>query len=136
MKKNIVTLAALASATLLFAGCSSQADTVDRNISVDAEKFNVQRSIKGINAITDTPAFEVEGRCSIETEGDILHAICKHDENDYRRHTLSASDNVYWASVQLDPIDVSEFRTKIVIKPESIIPEFDLETSGDIEGDG
>lgn len=130
-KRTLVqTGAALIATGLVLSACTSQADTVDKNISVEAEKFEVQRRIVGVNAITDTFAFEVEGRCSIEYDGPRLHVICKHGEDDYRRHTLGTADNVYWVSTQLDGIDVSEYHTKIVIKPEQVIPEFNLETSG------
>lgn len=128
-KKIIAATAVMAGILLTGAGCASDADKVSENISTAAEQFEVQRSIVGVNAITDTPAFEVEGRCSIERNGDRLIVTCKHGDDDYRKHELGLADNVYYASVQLEGIDVSEYRTRILIKPENIIPEFDLETS-------
>ena len=128
--KKITAGATIAVALLLTgAGCQSDADKASENISTAAEQFEVQRSIIGVNAITDKPAFEVEGRCSIERDGDRLIVTCKHGEDDYRKHELGLADNVYYASVQLEGIDASEYRTRIIIKPENIIPEFDLETS-------
>lgn len=128
--KKITAGATIAAALLLTgAGCQSDADKASENISTAAEQFEVQRSIIGVNAITDKPAFEVEGRCSIERDGDRLIVTCKHGEDDYRKHELGLADNVYYASVQLEGIDVSEYHTRIIIKPENIIPEFDLETS-------
>lgn len=129
-RKKIIAAAAVTAGILLTgAGCTSDADKVSENISVAAEQFEVQRSIIGVNAITDTPAFEVEGRCSIERNEDRLIVTCKHGDDDYRKHELGLADNVYYASVQLEGVDVSEYRTRILIKPENIIPEFDLETS-------
>lgn len=118
-------------------GCESDADVASRNLSTAAEQFEVQRVIKGVNAITDTPAFEVEGRCSIEVEhgGSVLTATCKHSEgdgpNDIRKHYLGLADNVYWVATQVEGLPADEFRTRVVIKPESLIPKFDLETSGE-----
>lgn len=117
-------------------GCTSDAATVSENLSKEADKFNVQRKIVGINGITDKPAFEVEGRCSIAESGNQLEVTCKHGDDDYRKHFVGLSDNVFYVATQLDAMDVDEYRTTVIIKPESIIPNFDLETSGDLEGDG
>jgi len=117
-------------------GCTSDAATVSENLSTAADQFEVQRKIVGINGITDKPAFEVEGKCSITDETRQLEITCKHGENDYRKHFVGLADNVFYVATQLDAMDVDEYRTRVIIKPETIIPDFDLETSGDLEGDG
>ncbi len=117
------------------AACESNADRVSDNLSKEAEKFNVQRRIVGINGITDKVLFEVEGRCSLETADSklsgSLEITCKHGPNDYRKHYVGLSDNVSYVMTQLEGLDVSEYRTKIILKPEDIVPDFDLVT-----GDG
>jgi hypothetical protein len=129
MKKLIAGALLIASAAA-FAGCESQADTVADNISKEAEKFNVQRRIVGINGITDKVEFEVEGRCSLESADSALagslEVTCKHGPNDYRKHYIGMSDNVFFISTQLKGIDVSEYRTKIILKPQALIPDLDL----------
>jgi len=117
------------------AGCTSDAQTVSDNLSTAADQFEVQRKIVGINGITDKPAFVVEGRCSIADEARQLEVTCKHGDDDYRKHFVGLSDNVFYVATQMGPMDASEYHTRIIIKPESIIPDFDLETSADIEGD-
>lgn len=133
MKKTLIATAAVA--MLALTGCSSDADVAGHNLSKAAEQFEVQRKIVGINGITDTPAFVVQGRCSIETaESSVkgsLAVICKHGPDDFRKHYLGLSDNTYWVATQMDGIDVSEYHTRILIKPENIVPNFDLETSGE-----
>lgn len=136
MKKSTkiagVTLAAMLGILALTASsCGSDADTVSENLSTEAEKFNVQRVIIGINGITDEPAFYVEGRCSIEIETRKLITICKHADDDYRKHYLGLSDNVFWTAVQTEGLDVSEYHTKIVLRPQSILPEFDIQIGED-----
>lgn len=136
MKKNMKKSVVLAAASLLslgvLAGCASDATIMDQNLTTAADQFEIQRKIIGINGITDTPAFEVEGRCSItaDTAAKQLEVICKHGEDDYRKHFVGLSDNVYYVVTQLDGVDASVYRTRIIIKPENIIPDFDLETSG------
>jgi hypothetical protein len=124
-----ILIAVLVALSLVTAACGSNADVVSDNLSKEAEKFNVQRRIVGINGITDKILFEVEGRCSLEygdTMKDTLDVICKHGPNDYRKHYVGISDNVTFISTQLKGLDVSEYRTKIIIKPENIVPDFDL----------
>lgn len=112
------------------AACGSQSDTVSANISKEAEKFNVQRRIVGINGITDKVEFLVEGRCSIEGDGlgalNALIVTCKYGPNDYRKNYLTVSDNMFTITTQLKGIAVSEYRTKIVLKPQGLIPDLDL----------
>ena len=113
------------------AGCGgSQADTASTNISKEAEKFNVVRRIVGINGITDKVEFEVTGRCSYEHISGELVLTCKEGPGRFKKHTIGLSDNMFFVSAQLDPINVSEFHTKIVLKPEGIVPDLDLVTSG------
>lgn len=121
-------------AVLGLAACGSNADVASDNISKEAEKFNVQRKIVGINGITDKVEFEVEGRCSLEMGESMartLDVICKHGPDDYRKHYIGMADNMFFISTQLEGIDVSEYRTKIILKPEGLVPDFDLVT-----GDG
>lgn len=131
MRKLLVVPVVIAVAFLL-TGCGSQADTVSDNLSKEAEKFNVQRRIVGINGVTDKVEFLVEGRCSIEGDGlgqlNALIVTCKHGPRDYRKHYVGMSDNVFFISTQLKGIAVSEYRTKIIIKPQGIVPDFDLVT--------
>lgn len=127
-----ISLLGILALTAIIAGCGSQADTVSTNISKEAEKFNVQRRIVGVNGITDKVEFVVEGRCSIEGDGlgDLrsLVVTCKQGPKDYRKHYIGMSDNMFFISTQLKGIAVSEYRTKVILKPQGIVPDLDLVT--------
>jgi len=125
MKRVAAILIALMALGLM--ACGSNADQVSENLSKEAEKFNVQRKILVVNNISDKVLFEVEGRCSIETPGR-LEVVCKHGPDDYRKHFLGMADNVSYVVAQPDGVDVSEYRTKIIFRPESIVPDLDLVT--------
>ena len=127
--KKAAGIATAALVAMGLAACGgSNADTVSTNISKEAEKFNIQRHIVGLNGITDKVLFEVEGKCSIEMPGGRLEVTCKHGPDDYRKHYIGLSDNVTFVNVQTKGVDVNEYRTKIIIRPESIVPDFDLVT--------
>ena len=117
-------------ACLALAACTSAADQANENLSKAAENFEVPRRIVGINGITDKVLFSVEGFCSIENDGRKLDVICKVDKaGSIERTTLGLSDNVTYVSTQLNGVKVDMFRPRIIFRPETIIPNFELSTS-------
>ena len=133
MKKILIVLiATIALVAILGAvtGCSPTkpaATTANENLSTAADNFEVQRKIVGINGLTNTIAFEVEGRCSINDQGHQLEVTCKQGPNEFRKHMIGLSDNTFYVAEQLDAIDVSQYHTRIVIRPEAILPELNLD---------
>jgi len=112
--------------TLALAGCSSDADKASKNISTAAEAFEVQRTIVGINGISGDVVFFAEGRCSFEVGGKRVDVTCKYGPDEYRKHVFVLGDQDSVTVTQEKPIDVSEYHTRIVLKPQNIIPEFDI----------
>lgn len=108
---------------------TSAADRANENLSKAAEEFEVERRIVGINGITDNVLFTVEGFCSIENPtGQQLDLICKVGENSVERTSLGLSDNVTYISTQLAAEEVDFYRPRIIFRPESFVPDFDLAT--------
>lgn len=126
LTKIIATGALLVAGVVGLSSCGSDADKVSRNVSTAAENFEVQRLIVGVNGITDKVEFSVEGRCSIEPDPSRLVVTCKQGPDDYRKHYLGLSDNIFWVSTQLEGVDASVYRTRIILKPQNIVPDFDL----------
>ena len=128
--RKLITLSlAVAAGIGVLTGCTSAADTANENLSKAAENFEVPRRIVGINAITDTVLFSVEGFCSIENDGAKLDVICKVPNGDVERTTLGLSDNVTYVSTQTGSVEVDLFKPRVIFRPETIIPDFDLATS-------
>jgi len=136
MKKKI--FAATAAAMLLLAGCESAADTADRNLSKAAENFEVPRRIVGINGITDEVLFSVEGFCSYEIASGTYEVICLVDRasGEVTRTTLARSDNVTMLVTQTGGTEVDLFQPRVIFRPETIVPDFDLSTSARLQGNG
>lgn len=127
-KKLAITAALLAGAATLSA-CgpgNSDASKVGENLSIAADNFEVQRHIVGVNGITDKYAFEVVGRCSINDQGHQLEVICKHGPNEYKKHMIGLSDNVFYVAEQLETMDASVYHTRVIIKPEALLPSLEL----------
>lgn len=133
-RKIATVLAFLAGATVL-AGCESAADTANSNLSKAAENFEVPRRIVGINGITDSVLFMVEGFCSYETPGNVVEVICLTDRatGEVMRTTLGTADNVTFVSTQLQGVEVDLFKPRVIFRPETIVPDVELSTSlGDL----
>jgi hypothetical protein len=137
-RKTLVTLLALwalaIAAFVIFSGCQSNADKVNDNIKKDCEQFKCQRRIVGVNGITDKVEFEIEGRCSIEGDGlGNLHALivtCEQSKGEYKKHYVGMSDNMFFISTQLKALPESIYHTKVILKPQNLIPDVDLVTGG------
>lgn len=126
-KKPIIAAAIALVAVALLAGCTSDADKASRNIATAAEQFEVQRTIVGINGISGDTVFFAEGRCSFETSGRRFDVTCRYGPDEYRKHVFIMGDQDSVSITQEAPIDVSVYHTRVILKPQNLLPEFDLE---------
>ncbi|MCP4373125.1 MAG: hypothetical protein GY797_34215 [Deltaproteobacteria bacterium] len=117
MKKLIVLL------SLILAGCgASDAQVASKNLSESADRFELVRRIVFYNGYTDTYMLVIEGRCSIDDQGNQLEVTCKTEEDSYKKHFLGLSDNVTYIAEQLQAARVDVYHYDVVFKPASIIP--------------
>jgi hypothetical protein len=118
-----------AGAATALAGCQSDADTVSQNLSTQADQFKVQRRIVLINDITDKYLMSVEGLCSITPGTTKIVVICEVGPGKYTKDYLGLSDNVSYLVQQSsqNATGADKYRHEVVLKPASIIPDFDLE---------
>jgi len=121
-----VTVAAVA--VLGLSSCTSEAESVNNNLSEDADNFKVARRITFVNGITDRVILEAQGLCSVDP-GDAyrMFVTCKGNDGKYVRHSLGKSDNVFWFVEQLEATDTSTSDYRFVVRPESLIPDVDVE---------
>jgi hypothetical protein len=126
IKKIVASLAVIMTAATCLTGCSD-ANSVDYNITKDSENFKTPRRIIFINGVTDKYLLTVEGYCNIKADRDDnqLETICKVGD-DYKKDILGLSDNVTYMVEQLSPSKVSKDHYKIVLKPETIIPDVEM----------
>lgn len=131
-KRKILAPVAAVAAALALAGCNA-ADTASRNISYESDNFKVMRRIVFVNGITDKYLLSIEGLCSItkDKEDNQLEVTCKTGDSEYKKHYLGISDNVTYFVEQMDGSDVDTFHYKVAFRPEELLPDIDLQTSGD-----
>lgn len=128
MKKLILAIAM----AILLTACSSEADTVSHNISKAADSFEVQRRVVFFNGITDRYLLTIEGLCSLGNydSSDRLSVTCKVGPDSYKKHFLGLSDNVSYFVEQTDAVYANAFHYRVLFRPEAIVPDIDLQTSG------
>lgn len=112
--------------------CVPDAQVASTNLSRAADMFEIDRRVVFYNGITDTYMLTIEGRCSIEKDGadNQLEVTCKVGNNAYKKHFLGISDNVTYFVEQLETADVSVYHYRVIFKPQSIIPDVDLNVDG------
>ena len=132
-KNNKIIGSVVAVAAALSLGACNAAETASRNISYESDNFKVMRRIVFVNGITDKYLLNIEGLCSItkDKEDNQLEVTCKTGDDQYKKHFLGISDNVTYFVEQMDASSVDTFHYKVAFRPEELLPDIDLQTSGD-----
>lgn len=112
---------------LFLAGCSSDSDVTSRNLSKDADNYKVFRQIVVYNGITGEYVLEVQGYCAMgndDTSTSISYT-CKSPDG-FIKDIIRRGDNIMVFAHQLYPVNVSDDYFKVVIKPTTLVPDFEL----------
>jgi hypothetical protein len=114
----------------LVIGCSSDADVASYNLSKAADQFEVSRRIIFYNGITGGYMLSIEGLCSLGNYDNAraVSVTCKTGPGAYKKHFLGLSDNVTFFVEQVDASTVSQYRYRVIFKPEAIVPDVTLAT--------
>ena len=123
---NKTTIAAMTVAAISLTACLPDAQVASDNLSKSANMFEVQRRIVFYNGINGEYMLTIEGRCSISPSANRLDVTCKNGPNEFEKHFLGLSDNVTYFAEQTELADVSVYHNRIIWKPQSIIPDVDL----------
>jgi len=124
-KKALLIIATLG----LLAACEPAADVASRNLSKAADNFEVVRRVVFYNGITDSYMLEIVGRCSkgnSDTETQVT-ITCKNPDGTFVKHFLGLSDNVTYVMEQIEASNVSEFHTRVMFRPQTILPDIDFQ---------
>lgn len=124
MKKLIAILLVVIVMTAMFAGCDArQANTVDYNISLEADNFNVTRRLAVINARTDEPIFELVGNFSLDNNAaNELEIIVETAEGVYKKHFVYLNEWTIYVVEDVSGAYVDPYHYEVNFLPEMIVP--------------
>ena len=117
---------------LLLTACETPADVASVNLSKAADMFEITRRIVFYNGISGEYILTIEGLCSLgnyDSAGE-LTVTCKTGDNEYKKHFLGLSDNVTFFAEQIDSAGVDPYHYRVIFRPEIIVPDLELDTSG------
>lgn len=124
MKKKLIALAAVIPMAL--SGCTT-ADTVNHNLSKEANEFNVYRRITVTNARTDTVMLQAEGYMSLSNnnENELVVTI-KTGADRYYKDYIYLNDWTCYVMEQTEPNSTDKYHYELVFYPERAIPKVDI----------
>lgn len=122
MKKIFVLMLALVLCLGLFAGCT-QANRVNRNMSQQADNFNVTRRLAVINARSDEPIFELIGNFSISNSGySELVVTVEVAPGQYKKHYVYLNEWTIYVVEDVSGAYVDPYHYEVNFLPEMIVP--------------
>lgn len=123
MKKKIIVLVILVTLAGMIAGCT-EAERVSKNLSQEADNFNVVRQLTVMNCIQGDVLFQMTGKMSITADNvdHQLEVIVEDENGNYQKHFIGLSDNVTYVVEQKDYKDVDKYRYTLNYNPKMWIP--------------
>lgn len=126
MKKvlAIILTAIIICSCFVLAGCDTEAERVNYNITTEAENFNVYRRVTVINCIKGDTLFSIEGLMNInaDTADNQLEITIEIENGKYKKHFIGLSDNVTYTVEDITGSEVSKYHYEIKYNPNMWIP--------------
>jgi hypothetical protein len=127
------TLGALAIGALSVLSSCTDADIAANNIKAAADNFEVNRRIVFFATTMKGTEYllTIQGLCSLGNNDPVneLTVTCKDGPGLFKKHFLGLSNGVSYLVEQGEPVRASTYHTRIVFKPQSILPDIDFKGS-------
>lgn len=124
MKKRIIIPMAIAIVVAL-SGCEQrEATVVSRNVSKQADNFNVTRRLTVINTRSDKCILQMTGKMSIEDQKDGIAVLVEVDreKNIYQKHYIYMNKNTMYTVEDVSGVSVSRYAYEMEFMPQTLIP--------------
>lgn len=116
-KKMLLVLLAAVTCMFVFDGCS-ESSKVSRNVSQEADNFNVTRKLTVINARTDTVLLELTGTFALQNNDDNeLEVIIETAKGKYRKDLVYLNDYTMYVVEDVSGADVDKYHYEINFLP-------------------
>ena len=103
-------------------GCT-EAQRVSRNVSQQADNFNVQRRVTVINTRTDKPELEIIGNLSVQNDGTgDVDLIVEVAPNVFKKHFVHLNEWTIYVVEDISGAYVDKYHYEVNFLPEMIIP--------------
>ena len=107
-------------------GCS-EANKVSKNISQEADNFNVTRKLTVLNARTDTILLELTGTFALKNnDANELEVIIETAENKYQKDYVYLNDYTMYVVEDISGASVDKYHYEI-----NFLPEFGFKATHD-----
>lgn len=119
-----VALVILGVVAVSMSGCERQADVVSRNVSKEADNFNVVRRLTVINTRTDKCLLQMTGKISIEDVTDGIAVLVEVDraKGIYQKHWVYLNENTMYTVEDLNGVSVSKYAYELEFMPQQLVP--------------
>ena len=120
----IVALVVLGVVAVSMSGCGRQATVVSRNVSKEADNFNVVRRLTVINTRTDKCLLQMTGKISIEDVTDGIAVLVEVDraKGIYQKHWVYLNENTMYTVEDLNGVSVSKYAYELEFMPQQLVP--------------
>ena len=105
-------------------GCGSQADRASRNLSEQADNFNIVRQITVINCFSGDVLYTITGKMSIkkDNEDQQLEITIENDDGSYSKDFIGLDQGVTYVVHQLSGVHTSPYHYTVNFNPKMWIP--------------
>jgi len=124
MKKLFAMVAVVVMLMVSMTGCVDEATVVSRNVSKEADNFNVVRRLTVINTRTDKCLLQMTGKISIEdvTDGIAVLVEVDRDKGIYQKHWVYLNENTMYTVEDLNGVSVSKYAYELEFMPQELVP--------------
>ena len=124
MKKFFIMIAVVMTFMVSMTGCGRQATIVSRNVSKEADNFNVTRRLTVINTRTDKCLLQMTGKISIEDVTDGIAVLVEVDraKGIYQKHWVYLNENTMYTVEDLNGVSVSKYAYELEFMPQQLVP--------------
>lgn len=125
MKNKMIIAALVVAVSVSLSGCDEQeAQIVSRNVSKQADNFNVTRRLTVINTRSDKCILQMTGKMSIEDQADGIAVLVEVDreKNIYQKHYIYMNENTMYTVEDVSGVSVSRYAYEMEFMPQTLIP--------------